>query len=57
MNHKTRALAKSLYEQWYDEVSCYAFGHIASFEEAEGQFMEKAVRLKKTLAYRRGDYE
>ena len=57
MNHKTRKIAKGLYEFWRDDVSQYAppESHIASFSEQRDHFMRNAVKIKKTLAYRSGE--
>lgn len=56
MNHKTRQLARELYEDWCEQVITYAppgISHLGSFDEQRSHFMARAVKLKKTLEYRR----
>jgi len=59
MNHKTRAIASRLYENWHDEVSQYAppGSYLGTFNEQRKHFMRQAVKVKKSLEYRRGNHE
>jgi hypothetical protein len=58
MNNKTRELARRIYNEWREEVMSYApsDSHIMSFEEQYTNLMRRAVKLKKTLQFRRDGF-
>ena len=59
MNHKTRAIAKILYDEWKDDVSCYAppGSKIATFDEQRSHFIRKAVAIKKRRDFVDSEYK
>lgn len=59
MNHKTRKLAKLIYDMWLDDVRCIAppGSFIASFDQQRRHFMREALKVKKSLHYRQGNHE